>query len=890
MYNDNLLNEANKMVEHARKMTFKSTINENKELIVEESLDEELKDGRQYFVYKKVKWPIEIKADIEARGGVKGKGTRVSVFVIDSNGKKTARGFQGPASNKKITDLIKRQVDKGDKPNMDAKDVKESKELEEGISKKEIEKAIKEVEKGKAKSQVAQSLQTYKDRKEFDGSLKSAIKCLKQAEYEISESEELKEGVSWMDDEGKSTKPVKKGQKVVALQNFTSKEVADKDFLDLEDVDIKKGSKGKVVYIGSQGEVHIDWGKKKVTTDMFNAEFTDDVSLNESEELEEAKEQIRTHIPKGFVAYTGVKWADQQVKAYNDYQDKINQYVKAGKKIPEELLNGSHNLFVSISKKTLKDSMEEKEMVESKFLKQPVEKKSLTEEQVLNEASISFELDGLKEIDTTAGGSGKNNVLELSKKLTMKASTMLQSMFFNSLLSISDVGGKVKDKVTLKLNLDYNKKKGVIRVNLSENEKTYKNELIEEKGTGESLLDELYEAELGEAGEIDSKVKKVKKYIEKELKTSKNPSRHMALKVISGIATKKYNSNIVNLALAELKREGVISASDVIGKKNESELEEGKDGIVFNGKNTKEIASFLSKKGFKLNQEPNGKISVDINGKDTVIFKDDVLSFKGKKLVVKKPSYVVKESKFLKEAKAYDLKVVVDATGENLLFVFQDFTGNAKSILSKYSVGTENGVVYTNAQKKGSKEELLKAFELVSKKAKKSFAVSLPKNATDRVAMIRSSADELGKKTKIKGLLKEEVDIKKIISDLINNSWSGSNESQLKSVQLTKGLAFSDEPAANKFMKKLDSITSGMDAKKYEGGGKATEAIKELISTSFGGSNESQAKAVQLMIGISTSDEDVSNSFMADLDKETSNLKPEEFTESQEIKSPFLLS
>ena len=32
MYNDNLLNEANEMVDHARKMTFKSTINENKEL------------------------------------------------------------------------------------------------------------------------------------------------------------------------------------------------------------------------------------------------------------------------------------------------------------------------------------------------------------------------------------------------------------------------------------------------------------------------------------------------------------------------------------------------------------------------------------------------------------------------------------------------------------------------------------------------------------------------------------------------------------------------------------------------------------------------------------------------------------------------------------------
>ena len=57
----------------------------------------------------------------------------------------------------------------------------------EGVSKKEVEAAIKELTKGKPKSQLAQSLATYKDRGEFDGSLKSAIKVLKQAEYEVDE-------------------------------------------------------------------------------------------------------------------------------------------------------------------------------------------------------------------------------------------------------------------------------------------------------------------------------------------------------------------------------------------------------------------------------------------------------------------------------------------------------------------------------------------------------------------------------------------------------------------------------------------------------------------------------------------------------------------------------
>ena len=56
----------------------------------------------------------------------------------------------------------------------------------------------------------------------------------------------------------------------------------------------------------------------------------------------------------------------------------------------------------------------------------------------------------------------------------------------------------------------------------------------------------------------------------------------------------------------------------------------------------------------------------------------------------------------------------------------------------------------------------------------------------------------------------EAVDAKAIVKELIDTSFGGSNESQMKAVQLLKGLATSDDPAANAFMKKLDSWTSGL--------------------------------------------------------------------------------
>ena len=62
----------------------------------------------------------------------------------------------------------------------------------------------------------------------------------------------------------------------------------------------------------------------------------------------------------------------------------------------------------------------------------------------------------------------------------------------------------------------------------------------------------------------------------------------------------------------------------------------------------------------------------------------------------------------------------------------------------------------------------------------------------------------------------EEVNISKIIKDVIETKWSGSNEEQMKIVSLLRGLATSDDPLANKFMKALDDATSNLKPEDYK--------------------------------------------------------------------------
>lgn len=61
-----------------------------------------------------------------------------------------------------------------------------------------------------------------------------------------------------------------------------------------------------------------------------------------------------------------------------------------------------------------------------------------------------------------------------------------------------------------------------------------------------------------------------------------------------------------------------------------------------------------------------------------------------------------------------------------------------------------------------------------------------------------------------------DANVSKIINDVIDTDWSGSNEEQMKAVNLLRGLATSDDEKANKFMKDLDSLTSKMNKEDYK--------------------------------------------------------------------------
>jgi len=74
----------------------------------------------------------------------------------------------------------------------------------------------------------------------------------------------------------------------------------------------------------------------------------------------------------------------------------------------------------------------------------------------------------------------------------------------------------------------------------------------------------------------------------------------------------------------------------------------------------------------------------------------------------------------------------------------------------------------------------------------------------------------MNKANEILSLVKEAVDAMAIIKELIDTSWSGSNEEQGKAIQLLRGLAFSDAPESNSFMKALDKFTSGLKADDFK--------------------------------------------------------------------------
>jgi hypothetical protein len=52
-----------------------------------------------------------------------------------------------------------------------------------------------------------------------------------------------------------------------------------------------------------------------------------------------------------------------------------------------------------------------------------------------------------------------------------------------------------------------------------------------------------------------------------------------------------------------------------------------------------------------------------------------------------------------------------------------------------------------------------------------------------------------------------------IIKDLMDTDWGNNNESQMKAVELLKGLALSDEDISNQFMKELSDASTSIGKK-----------------------------------------------------------------------------
>ena len=73
-----------------------------------------------------------------------------------------------------------------------------------------------------------------------------------------------------------------------------------------------------------------------------------------------------------------------------------------------------------------------------------------------------------------------------------------------------------------------------------------------------------------------------------------------------------------------------------------------------------------------------------------------------------------------------------------------------------------------------------------------------------------------------------EVDVNKMIKDL-GGDFSGSNEDQMRGVQLLKGLALSDDPKANEFMQKLDAATTQISNDLSEGNYGKKKKVKEEV-------------------------------------------------------------
>jgi hypothetical protein len=86
----------------------------------------------------------------------------------------------------------------------------------------------------------------------------------------------------------------------------------------------------------------------------------------------------------------------------------------------------------------------------------------------VEEGSLGFSVDGIKDVDTSISAKGKNSLDALANQMAKEASSLLKSVFFTMLLDSTeaDKGKMIQSKLNLKFKLRHDK--DTVKVTVSE--------------------------------------------------------------------------------------------------------------------------------------------------------------------------------------------------------------------------------------------------------------------------------------------------------------------------------------------------------------------------------------------------------------------------------------
>jgi len=92
-----------------------------------------------------------------------------------------------------------------------------------------------------------------------------------------------------------------------------------------------------------------------------------------------------------------------------------------------------------------------------------------------------------------------------------------------------------------------------------------------------------------------------------------------------------------------------------------------------------------------------------------------------------------------------------------------------------------------------------------------------------------------------------EVNVANVIKSLGDTDWGENNEAQMKAVQLLKGLALSEDPKSNEFMKALSSASTAI-AKKVVAESEEEEDEEKVDSKKVEAKEENKDKLEESMV------------------------------------------